>query len=90
MSIGRVIAVLQRHGRLVEHADLADARRTRLWLSDAGLALFTAIGTLPSGREAQLFGGISAAERALAEQMMDRLIAALQRSESDRARLRRA
>ncbi len=85
MSISRAIAVLQRRGRLVKRADTADARRTQLWLSDTGQALFTAIGTLASGREAQLFSGISAAEQALVGQMMDRLIAALQRSEPEQA-----
>jgi DNA-binding MarR family transcriptional regulator len=85
MSISRAIAVLHRRGRLVKQADAADARRTRLWLSDTGHSLFTAIGTLATGREAQLFSGISTAEQALVGEMMDRLIAALQRSEPEQA-----
>jgi len=83
MSVSRAIAALDRHHRIRKEPDPADARRTRLWLNDAGQALFEAIGTSAARREAQLFGGISAAEQAALGRTMDRLIAALQRSEAE-------
>jgi DNA-binding MarR family transcriptional regulator len=80
MSVSRAIAALDRHGRIRKQPDAADARRTRLWLNRAGQALFRAIGASASAREAQLFGGISAAEQATVARTIYRLIAALQDS----------
>lgn len=85
MSVSRAIAALDRHGRVRKQADTQDARRTRLWLSEAGQALFTVIGALASRRELQLFQGISDAEQAALSLTMDRLIAALQASETKQA-----
>jgi DNA-binding MarR family transcriptional regulator len=77
MSVSRAIASLERQGRLQREPDPADARSSRLTLSAAGQALYRTIGTLAAQREAQLFAGISAAERAAMGATIDRLIAAL-------------
>lgn len=85
MSVSRAIAALARQGRLVKEADPADARRARLTLSPAGEALYRRIGTAAAVREAQLFGGVSAAEQAQMGRTLDRLIAALRASEPEEA-----
>jgi DNA-binding MarR family transcriptional regulator len=82
MSVSRAIAALDRHRRVRKEADPQDARRTRLWLNAAGRALFESIGASASQREAQLFGGISATEQQALGKLIDRLIAAVQTSET--------
>jgi DNA-binding MarR family transcriptional regulator len=77
MSVSRAIAALERHGRISKEADPADARRTRLQLNTAGKRLFQTIGASAAAREAQLFSAVSAADRALLDATMDRLITAL-------------
>jgi DNA-binding MarR family transcriptional regulator len=78
MSVSRAIAALDGHGRLVKRADPADARRTLLALNAAGRRLFETIGALAAEREAQLFGGVAAAELDYLGDIMDRLVATLQ------------
>jgi DNA-binding MarR family transcriptional regulator len=82
MSVSRAIAALDRHRRVRKEADPEDARRTRLWLNAAGQALFESIGASASQREAQLFSGISATEQQALGKLIDRLIAAVQTSET--------
>jgi DNA-binding MarR family transcriptional regulator len=82
MSVSRAIAALDRHRRVRKEADPEDARRTRLWLNAAGQALFESIGARASQREAQLFSGISAAEQQAVGKIIDRLITAVQSSET--------
>jgi DNA-binding MarR family transcriptional regulator len=81
MSVSRAIAALSRHGRLHKRPDAADARRTLLWLSDEGRRVFRTVGTPAKRREAQLFGGIDAAELARFGHTIDRLLAALSEAE---------
>ena len=81
MSISRAIAALSRHGRLSKKADAADGRRTLLWLNAAGLRLFQTIGASAKQREAQLFGGIDAAELQQMERVIDKLLRALSEAE---------
>ena len=83
MSVSRAIAALFRHDRIRKEADLGDARRTRLWLTDSGTDLFEAIGSSASVRGAQLFAGISRGEQQQLGQTIDRLLAALQTSETE-------
>jgi DNA-binding MarR family transcriptional regulator len=85
MSVSRAVAGLERRRRLRKKIDAADARRTQLWLSVAGQALFESIGALAAQREAQLFGGSTAGERKAMAKTIDRLIVALA-SEPEQAR----
>lgn len=85
MSVSRAIAALARHGRLDKAADATDARRTLLRLSSGGGALYRRIGALAAQREAELFGGVSAAELAATSAVMDKLIASLSASEAEQA-----
>lgn len=82
MSVSRALAALERHGRLDKRADPADARRARLALSASGTALYRRIGISAAAREAQLFGGISAADLAGMRRTLDRLIDAVRASDS--------
>ena len=95
MSVSRAIAALARRGRLLREGDPADARRRRLTLSAAGLALYRRIGASAVQREARLFGApggpgapatpgaISAAEQARISRTLDRLIEALGESQAE-------
>lgn len=85
MSVSRALAALQRHGRLRREADPADARRTRLWLNARGQALFEAIGSHAATREVQLFGHLPKAELKRLDATIDKLIAALNKSEAEEA-----
>ena len=85
MSTSRAVAALHRHGRLIKQPDATDARRTLLRLSPQGEALFRSIGTQAGQREVQLFKGITQAEQRALGQTIDRLIAALKRSEAEEA-----
>ena len=81
MSISRAVAALSRHGRISKKVDAQDGRRTLLWLNTAGQRVFKIIGERAKQREAQLFGGIDAAELQRLDRLMDQLLAAL--SEGD-------
>jgi DNA-binding MarR family transcriptional regulator len=85
MSVSRAIAALARYRRLLKQADPADARRTRLTLSAAGLALFRRIGAAATVREARLFAGVGEDEQARMGRTLDRLIEALRESEAEQA-----
>lgn len=81
MSVSRAVAGLEREGRIRREPDPADARRTRLWLSDAGQALYLEIGESGAQREQQLFAGTSAAEQAQMHAIVDRLLARVDEDE---------
>jgi DNA-binding MarR family transcriptional regulator len=85
MSVSRAIAALARRERLDKSSDPADARRTLLRLSADGAALYRRIGARAAEREAELFGGVSAAELATTGAVMDKLIASLAASETEQA-----
>ncbi len=74
MSVSRALAALDRDGRLVKSADPLDARRTQLWLSAEGLALFETIALPAAHREAQLYAALSAEELAQMHALVDRLV----------------
>lgn len=81
MSVSRAIAALVRRHRLGKWPDPQDRRRSQLALTAAGLDLYRLIGTRAQRREAQLFGGVGAAEQARFGATLDRLAAALARSD---------
>ena len=81
MSISRAIAALSRHGRIIKAADAVDGRRTLLRLSAAGARVFKTIGERAKAHEAQLFGGIAAAELAQLDRLIDKLLDALSEPE---------
>lgn len=81
MSISRAIAALSRHGRISKKADAQDGRRTLLCLNAAGMRVFQTIGEHAKAREAQLFGGIDAAELDQLDRLVDQLLAALSEPE---------
>jgi DNA-binding MarR family transcriptional regulator len=78
MSVSRAIAALDRHGRISRRPDPDDARRTLLELNAAGRRMYEAIGTSGREREAQLFAGLGAADKAQLERLIDRLVAAVE------------
>jgi DNA-binding MarR family transcriptional regulator len=81
MSISRSIAALSRHGRIIKTADAQDGRRTLLRLNAAGNRVFRTIGASAKVREAQLFGGIDAAELDQFDRLVDKLLDALSEPE---------
>jgi DNA-binding MarR family transcriptional regulator len=81
MSISRAIAALARHGRILKKADAADGRRTLLRLSADGQRMYQTIGERAKLREAQLFGGIEAAELEQFDRLVDKLLDALSEPE---------
>jgi DNA-binding MarR family transcriptional regulator len=89
MSVSRAIASLARDGRVVRAADPTDARRTRLWLSDAGQALYRTIGESGMQREQVLFAGIGEHERRQMQATVEKMIAALGGAVPDAASRRR-
>ena len=78
MSVSRAIAALGRHDRISRRPDPQDARRTLLELNAAGRRIYQAIGISGREREAQLFAGIGADDKAELERLIDRLVAAVE------------
>lgn len=74
MSVSRAIAGLAARQRIVRRPDAGDRRRVLLQLSGAGQRLYERIATTAREREAQLFGGLGAAEQAQLSATLDRLI----------------
>jgi len=74
MSVSRAIAGLERHGRVVRKVDAEDRRRLPLRLSAAGARLYERIGVPAKARERSLFRGMSAADQARLDRLLDRLI----------------
>lgn len=73
VAISRAVRGLIEAGRLKAVADKADARRQRLSLTPAGLAIYRRIVPLARELEAQLLAGLDARDRAA----LDRLIGSL-------------
>jgi DNA-binding MarR family transcriptional regulator len=80
MSVSRALQGLSKGKRVRKQLDPSDARRTQLWLTTSGQALFESIGVLAAAREAALFKGISAAEQRAMAKTIDRLAAALEKT----------
>ncbi|VTU18212.1 MarR family winged helix-turn-helix transcriptional regulator [Variovorax sp. PBL-E5] len=77
MAVSRALAGLQRHRRLHRHEDPADLRRSRLYLSSIGKALFAVLGVQAREREAELFSGVEAEELRQLNTTLDKLIASI-------------
>jgi len=77
MSVSRALGGLKRARRLQAHVDPTDQRRSRLYLTAAGKALFEIASEQGRLREAELFRGIDAAELAQLGATLDKLIAAV-------------
>lgn len=77
MSVSRALAALEREQRVRRAPDPDDARRVRLWLSPRGERLFRTIGEQAARREAQLYAGLTAPQRAQLGRLIDRLIASI-------------
>lgn len=81
MSVSRALAGLERQGRVHREPDPEDARRARLWLSEAGSALFETLGAKAVARERELYAGLAEPERQRLMTIVDKLIDTLQRVE---------
>jgi DNA-binding MarR family transcriptional regulator len=73
VRVSRAVAQLARDGRLARRTDRADRRRAVLDLSPKGRAVFAEIVPLALGVEARLLAPLSAAERALVDEVIARL-----------------
>jgi DNA-binding MarR family transcriptional regulator len=82
MAVSRALAGLQRAKRLQRHGDPTDQRRSRLYLSASGKALYAIAHARAREREAQLFEGMTAPEREQLSAMLDKLIASVQKADS--------
>ncbi len=76
VAISRAVRGLTEAGRLKASADKADARRQRLSLTPAGMAIYRRIVPLARGLEAQLIGDLAGHERAALERVLEQLEAA--------------
>jgi len=77
MAVSRALAGLKRHKRLHRHEDPTDQRRSRLYLSSAGKALFETVRVQAREREGELFAGVGAADLQHLNATLDRLIASV-------------
>jgi len=74
MAVSRALAGLQRHKRLHRHEDPTDMRRTRLYPSSIGKALFAAVSAQAHEREAELFAGVAPDELRQLDAILDKLV----------------
>jgi DNA-binding MarR family transcriptional regulator len=77
MAVSRALAGLKRHKRLHRHEDPTDLRRSRLYLSSAGKALFETVRVQAREREGELFAGVGAEDLRHLNATLDRLIASV-------------
>ena len=77
MAVSRALAGLQRHKRLHRHEDPTDQRRSRLYLSSIGKALYATASAQAREREAELFAGVDPAELREMNATLDKLIASV-------------
>ena len=77
MAVSRALAGLQKARRIKRHEDPTDQRRSRLYLSAAGRALYDIARARAQEREAELFESMTAKERAQLGAMLDKLIASV-------------
>lgn len=87
MTVSRALAGLAQSERLERRADEVDHRCTRLYLSDAGIALHAIVHEAARVREAQLFAGISRTERERLAATLGKLLAAAARTDMSSDRL---
>ncbi|MDM0000063.1 MarR family winged helix-turn-helix transcriptional regulator [Variovorax sp. J22P240] len=77
MAVSRALAGLQRHKRLHRHEDPTDLRRSRLYLSSIGKALYATASSQAREREAELFAGVDTEELRRMNATLDKLIASV-------------
>ena len=77
MAVSRALAGLQRHKRLHRHEDPTDLRRSRLYLSSIGKALYATASAQAREREAELFACVDPAELREMNATLDKLIASV-------------
>ena len=77
MAVSRALDGLQKARRVKRHEDPTDQRRSRLYLSAAGRSLYDIAWTGAQAREAELFEGLTAKERAQFSAMLDKLVASV-------------
>ena len=81
MAVSRALAALQRARRVKRQDDPSDQRRSCLYLSASGRALYAIAWESAQQREAELFEGMTARERARLSTMLDKLIASVIRAD---------
>jgi DNA-binding MarR family transcriptional regulator len=74
MAVSRAVRALEAAGRLLRRPVPGDGRRMALVASDAGRALVDAIEPHGRAREAALLAGLTEAERAALDALLDRLV----------------
>ena len=74
MSVSRALAGLKRAKRLQARDDPTDQRRSRLYLTAAGMTLFGTVHALGLQREGELFAGVDAEELARFGATLDKLM----------------
>jgi DNA-binding MarR family transcriptional regulator len=84
MAVSRALAGLQRNKRLHRHEDPTDLRRSRLFLSSVGKALYATVVVQAHEREAELFAGVGADELQRLDATLDKLIASVAGSSAGR------
>ncbi|MDM0078375.1 MarR family winged helix-turn-helix transcriptional regulator [Variovorax sp. J2P1-59] len=77
MAVSRALAGLQRHKRLHRHEDPTDLRRSRLYLSSIGKALYATVSLQARERESELFAGVDPAELEAMNATLDKLISSV-------------
>ncbi|MGO4390329.1 MarR family winged helix-turn-helix transcriptional regulator [Variovorax sp. M-6] len=77
MAVSRALAGLQSAKRLHRHEDPTDQRRSRLYLSSVGKALYAEVVVQAREREAELFAGVAAEELQRLNATLDKLIASV-------------
>ena len=77
MAVSRALAGLQRNKRLHRHEDPTDLRRSRLYLSNVGKALYATVMVQAREREAELFAGVAADELQKLDATLDKLMASV-------------
>lgn len=80
MAVSRALVGLKRRKRVQRHDDPTDQRRSRLYLTVTGRALYDEVSVLGHQREAELFADVGAGELAQLDATLDKLIEALGRA----------
>jgi DNA-binding MarR family transcriptional regulator len=77
MSVSRALASLEKHLHVQRAADANDQRVQLSRLTETGLTVYAVVAKTALKREAELMKDISAKERALMDEMLDRLLSRL-------------
>ena len=83
MAVSRALAGLQKARRIQRQDDPTDQRRTRLYLSAAGRAVYAVAFARAQKREAELFEGLTARERTMLSTMLDKLVASVSAADDE-------